>query len=65
MRARPEERTGDPAEQIVLAAIEREADLIVVGSHGRAGLARLVIGSVARSVLVHAPCSVLIARVPG
>ena len=64
MHARAEERTGDPAEQIVLSAIEREADLIVVGSHGRGGLARLVIGSVARSVLVHAPCSVLIARIP-
>lgn len=64
MRASAVERTGDPAEQIILTAIEREADLIVVGSHGRPAVPRLVLGSVARSVLVNAPCSVLVARVP-
>jgi nucleotide-binding universal stress UspA family protein len=38
------------------------ADLIVVGSHGRRGLRRLILGSVAETTVRHAPCSVLIAR---
>ena len=40
----------------------RDADLIALGTHGRTGLSRLLLGSVARNVLNHAPCSVLIAR---
>jgi nucleotide-binding universal stress UspA family protein len=55
-------RIGSPAEEIVSAAEESKADLIVVGSHGRTGVGRLLIGSVARSVLLHARCSVLIVR---
>ena len=39
-------------------------DLIVVGSHGRTGLARLVVGSVAEAVVRTAPCSVLVVRSP-
>jgi len=62
LRARAEVRCGDPAQEIVGAAIEDEADLIVLGSHGRTGLERLVIGSVARTVVTHAPCSVLVVR---
>ena len=46
----------------VRMAVEGEADLIVMGSRGRTGLTRAFLGSVARNVLVHAPCSVLIAR---
>jgi len=60
--ARSEVRSGDVAEQIITAAIESEADLIVMGSHGRTGLGRVLLGSVARNVLHHAPCSVLIVR---
>lgn len=60
--ARPEVRLGDVAEQIITAAIESDADLIVMGSHGRTGLERVLLGSVARNVLHHAPCSVLIVR---
>ena len=48
---------GDPADCIVAAA--KQADLVVVGTHGRTGLARLALGSVAESVLRRAPCSVL------
>lgn len=60
--ARSEVRRGDVAEQIITAAIESDADLIVMGSHGRTGLGRVLLGSVARNVLHHAPCSVLIVR---
>ncbi|HMJ79885.1 MAG TPA: universal stress protein [Candidatus Dormibacteraeota bacterium] len=57
-------REGDPAHEIVHAAREHASDLIVLGSHGRTGLARLLLGSVARNVLLEAPCSVLIVRRP-
>jgi nucleotide-binding universal stress UspA family protein len=62
LRARAEVRCGDPAQELVDAAVEDEANLIVVGSHGRTGLERLLIGSVARKVVTHAPCSVLVVR---
>ena len=55
-------RTGDPGAEIVAAAIQAGADLIVLGSHGRTGLRRALLGSVARTVLMHASCSVLIVR---
>ena len=51
---------GSAAHQLVEAAVNWDADLIVVGHHGRSGLERLLVGSVARSVLYHAPCSVLV-----
>ena len=60
MAADAELRIGDPAEQIIEAAKERAADLIVVGTHGRTGLAGLLMGSVARNVVQHATCSVLV-----
>ena len=60
--ATPMLRGGSPAEQIVAAAEELEADLIVTGTRGHTGLARLVLGSVARNVVHHADCSVLIVR---
>lgn len=47
---------------LVEIATAREADLIVVGSHGRRGVRRLVLGSVAEVVVRHATCSVLVAR---
>ena len=55
-------RDGDTAHGVVDAAADHQADLIVIGSRGRTGLARLVLGSVARGVLFGAPCSVLIVR---
>ncbi|MFI5461518.1 MAG: universal stress protein, partial [Isosphaerales bacterium] len=54
---------GSPAHRLVEMAVSWQADLIVVGTHGQTGLKRLLFGSVARAVLYHAPCSVLI--VPG
>jgi nucleotide-binding universal stress UspA family protein len=60
--ATTEIRDGDAAAELVRAAEAGRADLIVVGSRGRGGLERLLLGSVARNVLFHAPCSVLIVR---
>jgi nucleotide-binding universal stress UspA family protein len=53
---------GDPAEAIVRAAQSEGADLVIVGSHGRTGLRKLVLGSVANYVVTHAPCSVLVVK---
>jgi nucleotide-binding universal stress UspA family protein len=53
-------RSGDPARMLVEEAEARGFDLIVMGTHGRTGLDRLMLGSVARNVLTHAHCSVLI-----
>ncbi|MFO1540361.1 MAG: universal stress protein [Chloroflexota bacterium] len=53
-------RTGDPAAAIVDEAEARGADLVALGTHGRSGLDRILLGSVARSVLTHARCSVLV-----
>lgn len=55
-------REGDPRTAIVDEADEWQADLIVVGSHGRTGLKRLMLGSVAQSVVAHAHCSVEVVR---
>lgn len=55
-------RHGDPRSLIVDEAKEWDADLIVVGSHGYTGLARWLLGSVAQSVVSHAPCSVEVVR---
>jgi nucleotide-binding universal stress UspA family protein len=53
---------GDIREKIVDYASEWGADLIIVGSHGRRGIQRFLLGSVAESVARHAPCSVEIVR---
>ena len=53
---------GDPASELVRCAKEDDADVIVVGTHGRTGLRRALAGSVARNVMLHAPCSVLVVR---
>jgi nucleotide-binding universal stress UspA family protein len=55
---------GEAREKIIDDATEWGADLIMTGSHGRKGLRRFLLGSVAESVARHAPCSVEIVRVP-
>lgn len=55
-------REGDPRTAILQEAADWGADLIVMGSHGRTGLTRLLLGSVAQTVASHAPCSVEIVR---
>ncbi len=56
--------TGDPVLAIIDAAKEVAADLIVIGTHGRRGVQRMLLGSVAESVLRSAPCPVLTVRLP-
>jgi len=53
---------GDPREEILAMAEAWPADDIVIGSHGRKGLDRLLLGSVSHGVVRQAPCSVLIVR---
>ena len=53
---------GVPASAIVEAARTARADLIVVGTHGRTGLERVLLGSVAERVVRNAPCAVLTVR---
>jgi nucleotide-binding universal stress UspA family protein len=55
-------RTGPPGEVVTLIAHERNAELIVIGTHGHTGIARFLLGSVAQSILRHAPCDVLVCR---
>lgn len=66
--ARPGEQSdvaiGTPYEKILARAADLDADLIVMGTHGRTGLAHLLVGSVAEAVVRHAPLPVLIAHEP-
>jgi nucleotide-binding universal stress UspA family protein len=55
---------GDPVEVIIEATVERKCDLIVLGSHGRSGLKRLLGGSVAEHVVRRAACPVLVVKTP-
>jgi nucleotide-binding universal stress UspA family protein len=55
-------RQGDPAEALLEAAAEMDADVIVVASKGMTGVKRLEMGSVANKVTHHAPCSVMVVR---
>ncbi len=55
---------GDPMWEICQAAEREHADLVIMGSHGRTGLAHVVLGSVAERVVRHASCPVLVARKP-
>ncbi len=58
-RARVRVVTGDPATEIVRIAKEEKIDLIVMPTHGRAGLSHVLFGSVAEKVVRHAECPVL------
>jgi nucleotide-binding universal stress UspA family protein len=53
---------GPPAATLIKLAAEREADLIVLGSRGRSAIRGLLLGSVSRRVLAHAPCTVRVGR---
>jgi nucleotide-binding universal stress UspA family protein len=55
---------GEAASEIVRVAKERAVDLIVVSSHGRTGLGRILFGSTAEAIVRHAPCPVLVVKPP-
>jgi nucleotide-binding universal stress UspA family protein len=55
---------GDASAEIVRIADERQVDLIVISSHGRTGLGRIIFGSTAEAVVRHARCPVLVVKPP-
>ena len=57
-------RTGSPYQEIVDLATDERADLVAMGTHGRSGVSRLLLGSVADRVIRLAPCPVLTVRKP-
>ncbi len=54
--------TGDPADKLVRVAAELDADLIMLGTHGRTGIKRILVGSVAERVVRLAGCPVFVVR---
>jgi nucleotide-binding universal stress UspA family protein len=56
---------GEAATEIVRVAKERDVDLIVISSHGRTGLGRILFGSTAEAVVRHASCPVLVVKPSG
>ena len=62
VKAKVEVHVGDAYEMIVDIAKKKKADIIVMGSHGRTGLTRLLMGSVTSRVIGHAPCSGLVVK---
>jgi nucleotide-binding universal stress UspA family protein len=64
VRARAVIRTGSPWREILELATDERADLVVIGTHGRGGVERALLGSVADRVMRLAPCPVLTVREP-
>jgi len=62
LKVRPFLVVGDPLEEILRAARDGQADLLVMGTHGRTGLTHLLLGSVAENLLRRSPCPVLCVR---
>jgi nucleotide-binding universal stress UspA family protein len=62
LRVVPHLRTDSPAFEVAQLAADLEADLVVVGTHGRRALARMLVGSVAEITVRLAPCPVLVVR---
>jgi len=56
---------GEPRQALIQAAQSERADLIVVGSHGRSGIAKMMLGSVSSHIVTHAPCSVMVVKQQG
>lgn len=54
--------TGDPREALIRIAEDERVDVLVVGSQGRTGITRLLLGSVSAHTVTHAPCSVLVVK---
>ena len=62
VKVQPYLRVGYPFDEIVLMANHFDVDLIIIGSHGRSGISRLLVGSTAERVVEHAPCPVLVVK---
>jgi nucleotide-binding universal stress UspA family protein len=62
LTAQSETRRGDPFEEVIAAANDLGADLIIMGHTGRRGTSRVLIGSVTQRVLDYAPCPVLVMK---
>jgi nucleotide-binding universal stress UspA family protein len=56
--------TGEPVSEILRYAQEQKIDLVVMGTHGRTGIAHLILGSIAEHVLRKSPCPVLTVHGP-
>lgn len=63
--ARIETPEGDPVDSIIQRAGASDIECVMMGTHGRTGLQRFVLGSVAERVLRHAPCPVVVVRTQG
>jgi nucleotide-binding universal stress UspA family protein len=55
-------KQGSPTEEILAASRDMKVDAVVMGTHGRKGFDRLLVGSVAEKVLRDAPCTVIIVK---
>jgi universal stress protein A len=64
IKVQPYLRVGYPFDEIVLMANHFQVDLIIIGSHGRGAISRLLVGSTAERVVEHAPCPVLVVKGP-
>lgn len=64
LNPQPEVRVGSPVPEIVAAASDIKADLLCVGTHGRTGLAHLLLGSQAERIIRESPCPVLTVKPP-
>jgi universal stress protein A len=64
IKVQPYLRVGYPFDEIVLMATHFDVDLIIIGSHGRGAISRLLVGSTAERVVEHAPCPVLVVKGP-
>ncbi len=64
IKVQPYLRVGYPFDEIVLMANHFNVDLIVIGSHGRGAISRLLLGSTAERVIEHALCPVLVVKGP-
>ena len=53
---------GDPAGEVLRIAADEQAEMIVLGTHGRTGMLRILMGSVAEAIVRRAPCPVLVYR---
>ena len=62
VKVQPYLRVGYPFDEIVQMANHFDVDLIIIGSHGRGGISRLLVGSTAERVVEHARCPVLVVK---